>query len=141
MRDIAYIQKLICPTKGILSNSAAICAIHFSDPWAPPAGRTKKRKTRKDTKNNQGSSPGHIEEGKRGKAILHPGLELPQSHSQSKPKSHKKRRVYNGARQTTFSNTFFSKTQKNSEEKTRVTQRGKTGRVTTKRRGRPPQSA
>ena len=45
-----------------------------------------------------------------------------------------KRRVYRDAR--TFSNTFFSKTQKDSKEKTRVTQRGKTGRVTTKRRGR-----
>ena len=121
-----------------MSDSAVICAIHFSDPWAPPAGRIKKRKTRKDTKNNQGSSPGHIEEGKRGKAIIHPGLELPQSHSQSKRKSHEKRRVYKGARQKTFSKTFFSKSQKDSKEKTRVTQRGKTGRVTTKRGGRPP---
>ena len=27
-----YFQKIICPTEGILSNSAPICAIHFSDP-------------------------------------------------------------------------------------------------------------
>ena len=31
---LPYFQKLNRPTEGILSNSAAICAIHFSDPWS-----------------------------------------------------------------------------------------------------------
>ena len=56
--NICTFQKLICPTEGILSNSAPICAIHFSDPWQAGTSRDKSG-TRQGHKGTNRDKQGH----------------------------------------------------------------------------------